>query len=111
MCMRYLGLLLALLIPLCATSSWREGFKDENTLYLVGEGHAKAELPHVQRDAMAREAAVMDAMSHWAKLCGDADASEFRVENQKLRSYECHDGNCRARVVIEKKRLRQSCKS
>lgn len=108
--MKYLPFFGLLLMPLCASGSWREGFKNGDTLYLIGEGHAASGLPQVQRDAMAREAAVIDAMSHWPKVCGDADAQEFRIENQKLRSYECDGVTCRARVVIEKKNLRVKCK-
>jgi hypothetical protein len=108
------GLVLAgLFLPFCATSAWREGFRGANQLHLVGEGHAKDDLPHVQRQAMAKEAAIIDALSHWSKFCGALSSedrvSRFRVENQKKRLVECNDSTCRARVVIEKDKLRQQC--
>jgi len=108
------GLVLgSLFLPFCATSAWREGFRGANQLHLVGEGHAKDDLPHVQRQAMAKEAAIMDALSHWAKYCAalssEDGVSRFRVENQKKRLVECNDATCRARVVIEKAKLRESC--
>lgn len=101
--------LLLIALPFCASSAWREGFTSPDSLQLVGEGYAKADLPQVQASAMAREAAVMEAMSHWPKYCGDADATEFRIENQKKRSFECESGTCRARIVIEKNDLRRKC--
>lgn len=101
--------------PFCASSAWREGFKGDDTLYLVGSGKAQADLPQVQRDAMAREAAVMDAMGHWPRFCpaqtSDDGVQSFRIENQKKRSFECDGGECRARIVIEKRSLRAKCKS
>ncbi|WP_157210606.1 hypothetical protein [Turneriella parva] len=97
----------------CATGGWREGFRGENQLQLVGEGHANASLPQVQRQAMAKEAAIIDAMSHWTKFCAaqntDEGIARFRVENQKKRVVECEDSTCRARVVIEKDKLREQC--
>ncbi|MFO1527452.1 MAG: hypothetical protein U1F16_15890 [Turneriella sp.] len=111
-------------LPSCASSEWREGFVSDDTLYLVGEGHAKPGLSKLQSEALAKEAAVMVAMSHWPALCPgritDAEKSEsenntnaetvkFRMETQKLRRYECGGGQCRARIVIEKKNLKKIC--
>lgn len=100
-------------MPFCASSAWREGFRGDNQLQLVGEGHAKTSLPQVQRQAMAKEAALIDAMSHWAKFCpvhnSDEGIARFRVENQKKRHIECEDNTCRARVIIEKEQLREQC--
>ncbi len=102
-----------LLLPFCASSAWREGFRGDDQLQLVGQGHAKADLPQVQRQAMAKEAALIDAMSHWPKFCSPQNSDEgvarYRVENQKKRVFECEDSACRARVVIEKDRLREMC--
>lgn len=112
--MKLVPFLLLGLIPFCASSAWREGFKGDDTLYLVGEGKAQSDLPQVQRDAMAREAAVMDAMGHWPRFCpaqsSDDGVQSFRIENQKKRSFECDSGACRARIVIEKRSLRDKCK-
>ncbi len=93
----------------CATGGWREGFISGDTLQLVGEGTAKADLPQVQATAMAREAALMDAMSHWPKFCGDQDATQYRIENQKKRVVDCEAGSCRAKITIEKTNLREKC--
>lgn len=101
--------LLSFLLPFCASSAWKEGFTSPDSLQLVGEGYTKSDLPQVQAMAMAREAAVMEAMSHWPRFCGERDATEFRIENQKKRSFECEGGTCRARIVIEKTDLRQKC--
>lgn len=102
-----------LLFPFCASSAWREGFQGNDRLQLIGEGHAKEDLPQVQRQAMAREAALMDAMSHWTKYCAAQSSEEgiasFRIENQKKRVVECEAASCRARIVIEKNRLRDKC--
>lgn len=99
----------ALTLPFCASSAWREGFTNHDSLQLVGEGRAKADLPQIQATAMAREAAIMDAMSHWPRYCGDKDATEFRIENQKKRLVDCDREQCRARIVIEKTDLRTRC--
>lgn len=99
----------SILFPFCASSAWKEGFTSPDSLQLVGEGYAKSDLPQVQAMAMAREAAVMEAMSHWPRFCGERDATEFRIENQKKRTFECESGTCRARIVIEKNDLRRSC--
>jgi hypothetical protein len=104
---------LLILLPFCASSAWREGFRGNNQLQLVGQGHANSDLPQVQRHALAKEAALMDAMSHWTKFCA-AQSSEdgvarFRVENQKKRLFECEEASCRARVLIEKDNLRKNC--
>lgn len=110
MSLKYSLLLAAFVVfPFCASSAWREGFTNSDTLQLVGEGHAKGDLPQVQATAMAREAAIMDAMSHWPRFCGDRDATEFRIENQKKRLIDCDKEQCRARVIIEKSDLRQKC--
>lgn len=101
--------LLVLALPFCASSAWKEGFTSADTLQLVGEGYAKPDLPQVQATAMAREAAVIDALSHWPKHCGEKDATEFRVENQKKRMIDCDREQCRARVIIEKTNLRSRC--
>jgi len=97
----------------CASAAWREGFKDSNTLHLVGEGHAEGDMPELQARAMAQKAAVMDAVSHWPKYCPGHDAGEdldsFHVSNQKKWQYRCEAKSCRARVVIEKKNLRKNC--
>lgn len=98
-----------MLMPLCASATWREGFKNSKTLHLIGEGKASGDVPQIQAEAMARESAVIDAMSHWPKYCGDADATEFRIENQKERAYQCDGSVCRARIVIEKTDLRKKC--
>ena len=109
------GAFALLSIPSCASSTWREGFSGSDRLYLVGEGHAREDLPQVQRSAMAREAALIDAMSHWPRHCGalsnDDGIASFRVENQKQRLIECEGATCRARIVIERSGLREKCKS
>ncbi len=106
-------LIAGVFMPFCASSAWREGFRGDDQLQLVGEGHAKSSLPQVQRQAMAKEAALIDAMSHWAKFCSaqssDDGIARFRVENQKKRLFECEDSTCRARVIIEKEKLREQC--
>lgn len=110
---RLLILIFMALSPFCASAAWREGFKGNDTLHLVGEGKAEADLPQVQRDAMAREAAVMDALAHWPRYCpgltSDDGVQSYRIENQKKRSFECDAGSCRARIVIEKRSLRAKC--
>lgn len=109
------GAFALLVIPSCASSTWREGFSGPDRLYLVGEGHAREDLPQVQRSAMAREAALVDALSHWQKYCGVLNSGEniarFRVENQQERLFECTGNACRARIVIERSGLRDQCKS
>ncbi len=109
------GAIALLSIPSCASGSWREGFSGSDRLYLVGEGHAREDLPQVQRIAMAREAALIDALSHWPRHCGavtgDDGIATYRVENQKLRLFECEGTTCRARIVIERSGLREKCKS
>lgn len=102
-----------LLTTQCASAAWREGFHSDNTLHLVGEGKVQGGMPEVQASAMAREAAIMDAMAHWTKYCetqSSADGiSTFRVENQKRRKVDCSENSCRARIVIEKNGLRGRC--
>lgn len=114
---------LALVMPFCASADWREGFVNEDTAYLVGEGSSSPTASKLQTEAMAKEAAIMVAMSHWPKVCpgkvapgmeGSADDSstetlKFRVENTSMRRVECAGSSCRARIVIEKKNLRKSC--
>jgi hypothetical protein len=105
-----IGIFAVLVIfPFCASSAWREGFTSGDTLQLVGEGYTKGDLPQVQATAMAREAALIEAMSHWPKYCGQQDATQFRIENQKKRVIDCEGGTCRARVIIEKTNLREKC--
>jgi len=102
-----------LTMPFCASSAWREGFVDHDTLHLVGEGRAKADVPQIQAEAMARHAAIIDALGHWPKYCGsetnEAGIQNFRVENQKKRYVQCDGNICRARVVIQKENLRKTC--
>ena len=109
------GAFALLAITSCASGTWREGFSGSDRLYLVGEGHAREDLPQVQRTAMAREAALMDAMSHWPRHCGalsnDEGTASFRVENQKQRLVECEGTTCRARIVIERSGLKEKCQS
>jgi len=104
-----LATLLMVVMPFCASSAWREGFKNADTLQLIGEGQGKADLPETQATAMAREAAVIDALSHWRKYCGDAEAPQFKVENQKKRMFKCTGISCQARVIIEQNNLRAKC--
>lgn len=100
-------------LPFCASSAWREGFQNRHQLQLVGEGKIQQNLPEIQRLAQAREAAIIDALSHWPEFCPAestaSGAASFRVENQKLRLYECGTAVCKARVIIEKKALRDTC--
>lgn len=114
-----------LLIPSCASGDWREGFVNDDTAYLVGEGSSSPTASKLQTEAMAKEAAIMVAMSHWPKVCpgkavaagmegssedtGNPETLKFRVENQNMRRVECSGSSCRARIVIEKKNLRKSC--
>ena len=114
---------LALVLPFCASADWREGFVNDDTAYLVGEGSSSPTASKLQTEAMAKEAAIMVAMSHWPKVCpgkvapGMEGSSEdtntetlkFRVENQSMRRVECEGSTCRARIVIAKKNLRKSC--
>lgn len=97
----------------CASGAWREGFSGEDRLYLVGEGRARDDLPQLQRQAMAREAALIDAMSHWLRYCGshENDNAGYRIENQKERLTECEGTTCRARIVIERGGLREKCRA
>ncbi|MCX7632370.1 MAG: hypothetical protein N2Z22_03445 [Turneriella sp.] len=95
----------------CTGSTWREGFISDNRLHLVGEGHAREDLPEIQKQAMAKEAAVLDAYSHWPRFCPQGNPVQFRIENQKERLAECSGGHCRVRIVIEKDGLRQHCQS
>lgn len=110
-----IGASLQLITFACASSTWREGFYDDDQLYLVGEGRAESSLPEIQRLAMAREAALMDAMSHWPRYCtvlsNDDGIRQFRIENQKQRLVDCAGNTCRARIVIERSNLRQRCQS
>ncbi|HRP70094.1 MAG TPA: hypothetical protein PLY93_11225 [Turneriella sp.] len=103
----------ALFFPFCASAEWREGFKNDSTLQLVGEGKLSESEPQIRANAMAKEAAVMDALSHWIKFCeveSSADGiARFRIENQKYRKVECSSTMCRARVIIEKEGLRSKC--
>lgn len=111
----FVGVLAQLIAFACASAAWREGFLDDDRLHLVGEGRAEGDLPEIQRIAMAREAALMDAMSHWPRYCtvlnNDEGIAKFRVENQKQRLVECSGNACRARIVIERSKLRQRCQS
>jgi hypothetical protein len=111
----FVGALTILSHSSCASSTWREGFSGSDQLYLVGEGRAREDLPQAQRLAMAREAAIMDAMSHFPRYCkvlsNDNAVSSFRIENQKQRQVECDATTCRARIVIEKSGLREKCTS
>ena len=104
-----LFIVFAFLLPGCASSAWKEGFIDNDTLQLVGEGRAREDLSQLQGTPAAREAAIMLAMSHWPKYCGEIDATSFRIENQKKRVVECENRTCRARVVIEKSNLKEKC--
>ncbi|MBV6493691.1 MAG: hypothetical protein LDLANPLL_01714 [Turneriella sp.] len=103
----------AFLLPFCASAEWREGFHGANRLQLVGESKVSESEPQIRAIQMAKEAAVMDALSHWIKFCSALTSSEgiaaFRVENQKERRVQCSDTQCRARVIIEKQDLKQRC--
>jgi hypothetical protein len=111
----FVGAIALLFIPSCASSAWREGFRGSDQLYLVGEGRAREDLPQLQRIAMAREAALIDAMSHWPRYCSALSSEDgiarFRVENQKQRLIECEGTTCRARIVIERSGLKEKCNS
>lgn len=110
------------LLPSCASAEWREGFVNEDTLQLVGEGNRRSDLSQMQNEAMGKEAAVTIALSHWQKLCpgfssrteGDVEDvrltdGQVRIPGQKERFTQCDSGSCRARVIIRKKGLRKSC--
>ncbi len=115
----------AMAMPFCASADWREGFVNDDMVYLVGEGTSSPTASKLQTEAMAKEAAIMVAMSHWPKVCpgkavaagmegssedtGNSETLKFRVENTSMRRVECSGSNCRARIVIEKKNLRKSC--
>jgi|GEM_PF-4943245 len=120
-----IAFLLGLTLPFCASADWREGFVNDDTAYLVGEGTSSPTASKLQSEAMAKEAAIMVAMSHWPKVCpgkavaagmegssedtGNPETLKFRVENTSMRRVECEGSHCRARIVIEKKNLRRSC--
>jgi hypothetical protein len=100
----------ALLFTGCA---WSEGFVNNDTLYLIGEGRVPTGTAQLQAGAMAREAAVIEAMSHLPNYCPivtDVGAtSNFTMPPQTKREFECNMSECRARVTLQKKNLEKLC--
>jgi len=101
-----------LLFTSCASAAWREGWRTERELILVGFGKPIESESDLQRKASAQEAAVLDALGHFSQYCPvvqDNSVNRFRIENQRKRKFSCTDESCRVRIIIET--ARAQCRS
>jgi len=110
-----------------------QGFRDDNTLAVIGSGVSKEGLKKpLQIEATAKESARMDAMSKVAEMCrgpmpagcGVWEQSHFgssavakdlagRIKGTKPRKIKCvPEGeriSCRVLLIIEKKGIKKDC--